>query len=74
MQTPLLTSFEEKVSPDHTAVIVVDVQNDFCADDGFIVVSHTSFSLSSWSSVARCAADTGRLSGRCGLRPVVHNP
>ncbi len=36
MQTPLFTSFEEKVSPDHTAIIVVDVQNDFCADEGWM--------------------------------------
>ena len=36
MQAPLFTSFEEKVSPAHTAVIVVDVQNDFCADAGWM--------------------------------------
>ena len=36
MQGSLFTSFAEKVSPGHTAVIVVDVQNDFCADEGWM--------------------------------------
>jgi len=36
MQAPLFTSFEEKVSPAHSAIIVVDVQNDFCADEGWM--------------------------------------
>ena len=30
----MLRSLEEKVDPRHAAVVVVDVQNDFCADDG----------------------------------------
>jgi ureidoacrylate peracid hydrolase len=30
----MLTTLEEKVEPAHTALIVVDVQNDFCADGG----------------------------------------
>ena len=29
-----LTTLVDKVAPEHTAVIVIDVQNDFCADDG----------------------------------------
>ncbi|MDP6085825.1 MAG: cysteine hydrolase [Nitrospinota bacterium] len=36
MQAPLFTSFDEKVFPDHSAIIVVDVQNDFCATDGWM--------------------------------------
>ena len=32
--TVMLRSLEEKVDPRHAAVVVVDVQNDFCADDG----------------------------------------
>lgn len=35
MQAPLFTSFEAKVDPAHSAVVVVDVQNDFCADEGW---------------------------------------
>jgi ureidoacrylate peracid hydrolase len=31
----LLTTLEQKIDPEHAALIVVDVQNDFCADDGF---------------------------------------
>jgi ureidoacrylate peracid hydrolase len=33
---PLLSTLEQKVDPAHTAVIVVDVQNDFCSKDGFM--------------------------------------
>ena len=29
----MLTTLEEKISPEHAAVIVVDVQNDFCHED-----------------------------------------
>lgn len=32
----LLNSLEEKLDPAHTAVVVVDMQNDFCADGGYI--------------------------------------
>jgi ureidoacrylate peracid hydrolase len=31
MESPFLSSLQEKVDPGHTALIVVDVQNDFCA-------------------------------------------
>ena len=31
----LLTTLEQKIDPAHAALIVVDVQNDFCADEGF---------------------------------------
>jgi len=30
----MLRTLAEKVDPQHTAVIVVDVQNDFCAPEG----------------------------------------
>jgi ureidoacrylate peracid hydrolase len=33
---PLLGTLEQKIEPAHTALIVVDVQNDFCADGGFM--------------------------------------
>ncbi len=35
---PLLT-FEDKVAPVHTAVLVIDVQNDFCSDQGYAGVT-----------------------------------
>ena len=31
-----LTTLREKVHASHTALIVVDMQNDFCASDGFV--------------------------------------
>ena len=34
MKQQIMTSLEEKVDLRHTALIVVDVQNDFCADGG----------------------------------------
>lgn len=30
----MLRTLEEKVDPAHAALVIVDVQNDFCADDG----------------------------------------
>ena len=36
MKRELLETLEEKVDPRHTALVVVDVQNDFCADGGFL--------------------------------------
>jgi len=33
---PLLTTLTEKVSPPHTALIVIDMQNDFCAAGGMM--------------------------------------
>ena len=32
----MLTTLEQKVNPAHAALIVVDVQNDFCAKDGYL--------------------------------------
>ncbi len=31
-----LTTLSEKVRASHTALIVIDMQNDFCASDGFV--------------------------------------
>lgn len=33
---PLFVSLEEKVDPKHTALVIVDVQNDFCAPGGMM--------------------------------------
>jgi ureidoacrylate peracid hydrolase len=33
---PLLVGIEEKVHPAHTALVIVDVQNDFCASGGMM--------------------------------------
>ena len=33
---PLLVGLERKVDPDHTALLIVDVQNDFCAPGGMM--------------------------------------
>jgi len=32
---PILSKLVDKIDPRHTALVVVDVQNDFCADGGF---------------------------------------
>lgn len=34
-ESKVMTTLEEKVDPAHAALIVVDVQNDFCSDEGF---------------------------------------
>jgi ureidoacrylate peracid hydrolase len=33
---PLLVGLEQKVGPEHTALLIVDVQNDFCAPGGMM--------------------------------------
>lgn len=33
---PLLAGLEQKVAPEHTALVIVDVQNDFCAAGGMM--------------------------------------
>jgi ureidoacrylate peracid hydrolase len=35
MHDDILTTLEDKVAPGHTAVVVVDMQNDFCAPGGY---------------------------------------
>lgn len=32
----VLTEFEDRIDPAHSAVLVVDIQNDFCAPDGYL--------------------------------------
>ena len=32
----VLRTFAERVDPTHTAILVVDMQNDFCAEGGYI--------------------------------------
>ncbi len=32
----VLSTLDEKISPTHTAVVVVDMQNDFCDEKGFV--------------------------------------
>jgi len=34
-QADVMTTLEQKIDPAHAALVVVDVQRDFCADDGF---------------------------------------
>ncbi|HZP79491.1 MAG TPA: isochorismatase family cysteine hydrolase [Pseudolabrys sp.] len=41
---PLLT-LKDKVRPEHTALVVIDVQNDFCASDGFVAKGGRDVSL-----------------------------
>lgn len=41
----ILRSLDEKVRPEHTALIVVDVQNDFCHSDGAYVKRGNDVSL-----------------------------
>jgi ureidoacrylate peracid hydrolase len=40
-----LTSLSDKVRPAHTALLVIDMQNDFCADTGFVAKGGRDVSL-----------------------------
>ena len=51
MSAPL-TTLEQQVSPGHTAVLVVDMQNDFCAPDGYL---HRKYALDISASVPLAA-------------------
>lgn len=41
----ILRSLEEKIDPSHTAMVVVDVQNDFCHEDGGLAQAGNDMSL-----------------------------
>jgi ureidoacrylate peracid hydrolase len=32
----VLTSFDQRIAPAHTALLVIDMQNDFCAEGGYL--------------------------------------
>ncbi|MGZ9257590.1 MAG: cysteine hydrolase family protein, partial [Candidatus Binatia bacterium] len=36
MSDGFLKSLTDKIAPAHTALLVVDVQNDFCHDEGYV--------------------------------------
>jgi ureidoacrylate peracid hydrolase len=36
MTDPILATVEEQCRPEHTALLVIDMQNDFCAEGGFL--------------------------------------
>jgi nicotinamidase-related amidase len=47
MSQEVLGTLEEQIKPEHTALVVIDPQNDFCANDG-AAASPTSSSGRSW--------------------------
>jgi ureidoacrylate peracid hydrolase len=63
--TGLLRSFEEQVQPAHTAVLVIDMQNDFCAEGGYLQKERgydVGFARAVAASIAQVAA-AARASG-----------
>lgn len=50
-----LMSLEEKVRPEHTAVVVIDMQNDFCAQEG--MCDREGFDISGIQTMARRLPD-----------------
>jgi len=55
----LLTTLEERLAPAHSAVLVIDMQNDFCAEGGYI---HRIFNAE-MSANAKIAANIMALAG-----------
>jgi nicotinamidase-related amidase len=58
---PLLRGLRDKVAPRHTAIIVVDMQNDFVAKDGYI-------------TIPGCEATSWGADYYANLRPEVNDP
>jgi ureidoacrylate peracid hydrolase len=60
----ILSSLEQKVAPEHTALVVVDVQNDFCAPGG--MMDHEGLDLSFVQAMASripSLIDAARIAG-----------
>ena len=49
MPQKILETLEEQVKPEHTALIIIDPQNDFCATDG------AAARLMGWDAIAKSA-------------------
>lgn len=61
----VLQQFEERIDPTHTAVLVVDIQNDFCAPDGYIGRKYGCDAAANEALAARnvTLSDTARAAG-----------
>lgn len=61
----ILATLSEKIAAEHSAIVVVDMQNDFCAEGGYInEVRHKDVShASELATRITCLVDTGRDKG-----------
>jgi ureidoacrylate peracid hydrolase len=61
----MLRTFPERVDPAHTAILVVDMQNDFCAEGGYLHRTRSADMSASPALAARIGAlvDQGRAAG-----------
>lgn len=64
----VLTTLEEKVAPAHTALVVIDMQNDFCASGG--LVSRDGRDLSEAQKMAKRLPGLIQAARRAGVLPV----
>lgn len=64
----MLRSLEEKVQPGHTALLLVDVQNDFCAKDG--ALSKTGADTAPARAVASTAVRLLKTARASGVLPI----
>ncbi len=62
---PLLHALKEKINPVHTALLVVDMQNDFCHPSGSM--ARMGFDVSAMSSVAPAISNLISLGRKAGI-------
>jgi len=67
--TGLLSSLQQQVDADHAALLIIDIQNDFCAEKGFLSVKR-GYDVSSCAEVARNIARLAEVARERGM-PVI---
>jgi ureidoacrylate peracid hydrolase len=64
----MLTSIAEKVLPGHTALLIIDYQNEFCHEDG--VFAQAGFDVSTFRAIEGNLLDLVTSARQAGVRPV----
>ncbi len=65
---PILHTLKEKINPAHTALLVVDMQNDFCHPSGSM--ARMGFDVSAMGSVAPAISNLVALGRQAGILPI----
>jgi ureidoacrylate peracid hydrolase len=66
--TGMLTTLAEKVRPAHTALLIIDYQNDFCHEDG--VFAQAGFDVSTFRAIEANLLELLATARQAGVHPV----